>query len=149
VNSPAWRAIDAATGAYVIPDGKGTTKGSVKLDYIDDPAFGWSSKWLVSTEIKNPSTNIRRSDMSFIECDETIGPEAKELLIALGMIPDNPRYDWKEQYQYHNNGIPESFMYRGGSYTTGAFGGVFVWSCSFGHEHIGVSQGFRASYIPL
>jgi sulfatase modifying factor 1 len=149
-DSPAWRAIDAATGEYVLPDGKGTTKGSVKFDYIEEPpGLNWSSKWIVTTEIKNRMNAIRRCDMSFIKCDETVGPEAKELLVALGLIPDDPMYDYKEQYAYHNNGIPESFMYRGGSFTTGAFGGVFVWSCSFGHDHVADSQGFRASYIPL
>ncbi|NLB29178.1 MAG: hypothetical protein GX823_02980, partial [Clostridiales bacterium] len=134
-DSAAWRAIDAATGAYIAPDGKGATKGSVKLDYIDDPIFGWSSKWFVTSEIKNSSPHTRRCDFSFIKCDESISPEAQELLIALGLIPDDPMYDYKEQYAYLANGAPECFVYRGGYWGSGAFAGIFCWSCSWGREH--------------
>ncbi|MDR3278708.1 MAG: hypothetical protein LBT12_08035 [Oscillospiraceae bacterium] len=147
--SPAWRAIDAATGSYILPDGKGTTKGSVKLDYLDDSPFSWSSKWVFVTEIKNQSKDIRRGNISFVKCDETIGPEAKELLIAYGMLPDDPLYDYKEMYVYSCNGSPECFMYRGNTYDTGQFSGIFVWSLSWGGEHIGEGHGFRSSYIPL
>jgi hypothetical protein len=147
-DSAAWRAIDAATGAYIIPDGRGTTKGSVKGDY-SDAFFGWGSKWIFSTEIKDQMDQVRRCDLSFIECDETIGPEAKELLIALGMIADDPMYDYKEQYAYLNNGSPECFMYRGGYWGSGAFAGVFCWSCSWGRGHDYEGNGFRASYVPL
>ncbi len=147
-DSSAWRAIDAATGKYIIPDGKGTTKGSVKGDYVD-AFFGWGSKWVFSTEIKDQKDQVRRCDLSFIECDETIGPEAKELLIALGMIADDPLYDYKEQYAYLNNGNPECFMYRGGYWGSGSFAGVFCWSCSWGRGHDYEGNGFRASYIPL
>jgi len=146
-DSAAWRAIRAVDGEFIVPDGNGATAGSVKLDYIDDPFFGWSSKWVVSTEIRNRSTNIRRSDLSFIRCDETIGAEARELLIALGLIPDDYMYDYREQYVYHCNGSPECFMYRGGFWGSGAFAGVFCWSCSGGRSHVYEGNGFRASYI--
>jgi hypothetical protein len=148
-DAPAWRAIDAETGGYIAPDGKGTTKNSLKLDYIDDPFFGWSSKWYITTEVKNRSTNIRRCDFSFIRCDETVGPQARELLIAYGLIPDDPLYDYREQYVYHNNGSPECFMYRGGYWGSGAFAGVFCWSFSLGRDHVYEGNGFRASYIKL
>ena len=147
--SDAWRAIDAATGRYIVPDGSGTTKGSVKFDYIEDPMFGWSNKWRVVTEIKNRATQTRRCDLSFIECDEAIGAEARELLIAFGLIPDDPLYDYKEQYAYLSNGSPECFAYRGGFWGSGSFAGVFCWSCSFGREHTYEGNGFRAAYIPL
>ena len=146
-NSAAWRAVCAQTGGYIAPDGKGTTKGSVKFDYIDDSFAGWGSKWVVSTEIKNRSAAIRRCDLSFVQCDETIGPQAKELLIALGLIADDPLYDYKQQHVYQNNGISECFMYRGGYWGSGAFAGVFCWSCSAGREHTYEGLGFRASYI--
>ena len=147
--SAAWRAIDAATGGYIVPDGNGTTKGSVKLDFIDDHFLGWGSKWVISTEIKDKSPALRRCDLSFINCDDTIGSEAKELLIAFGMIADDPLYDYKEQYVYHINGIPECFMYRGGYWGSGSFAGVFCWSNSWGREHEYEGNGFRASYVPL
>jgi len=149
VDSTAWRAIDAATGNYVFPDGKGTTKGTVKGDFFDDPFFGWGSKWIFSTEIKDQKAQIRRCDMAYIECDDTIGPEARELLVALGIICDDPLYDYMEQYAYLNNGGPECFMYRGGYWGSGSFAGVFCWSCSSGRDHEYEGNGFRASYIQL
>ena len=148
-DSPAWRAIDAATGDYIIPDGNGTTKGSVKLDFIDSPFYGWSSRWHITTEIKNRSTDTRRCDLSYIQCDEEIGPEAKELLVAFGLIPDDPMYDYKEQFAYHNNGSPECFIYRGGYWGSGSNAGVFKWSCGWGRGYTYEGNGFRSSYIPL
>ena len=87
--------------------------------------------------------------MSFITCDETIGDAAKELLIAYGLIFNEPYYDYKEQYAYLNNGLPEAFMYRGGYWGSGAFAGIFCWSCSWSHGHPYEGNGFRTSYIPL
>jgi len=127
-DSTAWRAICSETGRYIVPDGDGNTKGSVKLDFIDEPFFGWSSKWVVSSNVKNRANTLRRCDFSFIACDESIGTEAKELLIALGLIADDPLYDYKEQYVYYNNGAAEVFMYRGGFWGSGAFAGVFCWT---------------------
>ena len=146
-DSAAWRAIDAATGEYITPDGNGTTKGSVKTDLVDS-FNGWSNKWFFTTSIKNRKDEVRRGDFSFIECDDTVGPAAKELLVALGLMADDPLYDYKEQYCYMNNGFPEGFMYRGGYWGSGAFAGVFCWSSSWGRDFLGEGNGFRASYIP-
>jgi hypothetical protein len=147
-DSSAWRAIDAKTGEYLVPDGNGTTKDSVKGDFFDD-VIEWGSKWFFSTEVKNRKDQIRRCDLSFIKCDETIGPEAKELLIAFGMIADDPLYDYMEQYCYLNNGKPEVAMYRGGYFGSGAFAGVFCWSNSWERTFTSEGYGFRASYVPL
>ena len=148
-DSSAWRAIDAATGKYIVPDGKGTTTGTCKLDFFDSLFYGWSSYWFITTEIKNRSKDIRRCDLSFIKCEDDIGPEAKELLVALGIIPDDPMFDYKEQFAYHNNSLPESFMYRGGYYGSDVSSGVFKWSCSSGRGYTYEGNGFRSSYVPL
>jgi hypothetical protein len=92
---------------------------------------------------------IRRGDFSYITCDDAICPEARELLAALAIIPDDPAYDYKQAYTYMNNGGPECFMYRGGYWGSGAFAGVFCWSCSAGRNHTYEGLGFRASYIPI
>lgn len=154
-DSELWRAIDGKTGKYIVPDGKGTTPGSVKMDFWDEIPYpgtitdGWSSKWFLSTRQTNRKDRIRRCDFHFIECDDTIGPKARELLIALGLIPDHPEYfDYQDEYIYHNNGRPECYMYRGCTYNTGSFCGIFVWSCSFGKEQSISLQGFRAAYVP-
>ncbi|MBQ1333319.1 MAG: hypothetical protein IIY36_10330 [Lachnospiraceae bacterium] len=151
-DSDAWRAIDAETGEYLVPDGQGTTPGSIKADYFCPPFQppAWGSKWRFSANIpESREDSIRRCDMSFIVCDETIKPAAKEFLYALGLIFNEPYFDTKEQYCYHNNGIPEAFMYRGGFWGSGAFAGVFCWSASVGRIYKYEGNGFRASYIPL
>lgn len=154
-NSDAWRAIDGKTGEYIVPDGKGTTPGSVKIDWWDEIPYpgtiteGWSSKFFFTTELKNRTDRVRRCDFHYLACDDTIGPEAKELLIALGMLPDNPTYyDYGVEFIYHNNGSPECCMYRGCTYNTGNFCGIFVWSSCWGRDKAISLQGFRASYIP-
>lgn len=151
-DSDKWRAIDAATGEYIIPDGKGTTLGSVKADYQSEPfdVAGWGSKWVFTANTPPSKADmLRRCDMSFISCDETIGDKAKELLYAYGLIFNEPYYDGKEQYVYLNNGMPETYMYRGGYWGSGAFAGIFCWSCSWGKGHPYEGNGFRTSYIPL
>jgi hypothetical protein len=144
--STAWRAIDAATGAFLVPDGKGTTKGSIKADYVGE---GWGGRWKFTTEITSRVDRIRRCDMSHIIVDDSISPAARELLYAYALIGDDPFYDYREQHVYLNNGCPECFMYRGGYWGSGAFAGVFAWSCSWGRDHNYEGNGFRASYIPL
>jgi hypothetical protein len=146
-DSSAWRAIDGATGEFVVPDGKGTTKGSVKGDFFDD-VIEWGSRWVFSTEIKNRKDMIRRCDLSVIKCDGTIGSEARERLIAYGLVTDDPMFDYMEQYAYMNNGLPEGFMYRGGYWGSGAFAGIFCWSSSWGRSFTYEGYGFRASYVP-
>ena len=33
-SSAQWKAIDATTGEYITPDGKGTTANSIKMDWV-------------------------------------------------------------------------------------------------------------------
>ena len=147
-DSSAWRAIDAATGEYIVPNGNGTTQGSVKVDWYEDVVV-WGSKWFITTEVKNRKNEVRRCDLSFVQCDESISPEAKELLFAFGLIADDPAYDYMDQYCYLNNGLPEGTMYRGGYFGSGSFAGVFCWSNSFERTYTSVNHSFRASYVPL
>ena len=150
-DSAAWRAIDAATGNYVVPDGNGTTPGTVKADYQaeDFDVAGWGSKWVFTAKDPPSRANmLRRCDMSFIRFDETVSPAARELVYAYGLAFNEPYYDYKEQYAYLNNGLPEAYMYRGGYWGSGAFAGVFCWSASWGKGHVYEGNGFRASYVP-
>lgn len=150
--SDKWRAIDATTGAFIIPDGRGTTPNSIKADYQaqEFDVAGWGSRWVFTA--KDPPSRadaLRRCDMSFIQCDETVSERARELLYAYGLMFNEPYFDYKEQYVYLNNGLPEAYMYRGGYFGSGAFAGVFCWSCSWGKGHVYEGNGFRASYIDL
>ncbi len=86
--------------------------------------------------------------MSFIQFDDTVSPAARELVYAYGLAFNEPYYDYKEQYAYLNNGLPEAYLYRGGYWGSGAFAGVFCWSASWGKGHVYEGNGFRASYVP-
>ena len=150
-DSAAWRAIDADTGEYVVPDGRGTTPGTIKADYQAErfDVAGWGSKWVFTA--KDPPSRadrLRRCDMSFIQFDDTVSPAARELVYAYGLAFNEPYYDYKEQYAYLNNGLPEAYLYRGGYWGSGAFAGVFCWSASWGKGHVYEGNGFRASYVP-
>jgi len=151
-DSYAWKAVDAKTGKYIVPDGTGTTPGSVKADYASVPfdVAGWGSRWMFTSKVPPSRANaLRRCDMSLISCDETIGPEAAELLYAYGLLYNEPYYDYKEQYAYLNNGLPEAYMYRGGYWGSGAFAGIYCWSCSWDRGHTYEGNGFRSSFVRL
>ena len=79
-SSAAWKAISAATGELVAPDGNGTTQGTVKLDFI-------SGKWTYSTTIAH-TTGANGCSFKDVTCDSSIGAAAKLLLQALAMLPD-------------------------------------------------------------
>jgi hypothetical protein len=144
-DSTAWRVINAATGKYAIPNGKGTTPGSVKCDYVDEFFDG---RWVFTDELKDIKMTVRRcTDMSRISCDGSISPEARELLIAFALISDEPTAV-HQQYAYMTNGGPECFMYRGGYWGSGASAGIFCWSCSAGRDHTFEGLGFRSAYMP-
>lgn len=149
-NSDAWRAIDAATGAYVAPDGRGTTPGTVKADYRAEPfdVANWGSHWTFTADEPVRSERLCRCDMSFITFDDSVSPAARELVYAYGLAFNEPYFDSMEQYAYLINGIPEAYMYRGGYWGSGAFAGVFCWSASWGKGHVYEGNGFRASYVP-
>lgn len=63
-SSAAWKAISAATGELVAPDGNGTTQGTVKLDFI-------SGKWTYSTTIAN-TTGANGCSFKDVTCDSSI-----------------------------------------------------------------------------
>lgn len=63
-SSAAWKAISAATGELVAPDGNGTTQGTVKLDFI-------SGKWTYSTTIAH-ATGANGCSFKDAACDGSI-----------------------------------------------------------------------------
>jgi hypothetical protein len=122
--STEWKAIDAATGNLIEPDGSGTTAGSVKMDCINN-------KVVYSINMTNKATSSRSCAFKDITCDSTISDEAKLLLIALTMAPDpdltgdgiDTTYG-SDQF-YYNNGEAERCLFRGGRWDYGASAGVF------------------------
>ncbi len=78
-SSANWKAIRGSDGAYITPDGSGTTDGSIKMNWSGS-AVQWNTtvaKGMRSCLFKN------------ITCSATnIGTAAKRKLVALGLMPD-------------------------------------------------------------
>lgn len=123
-SSSAWKAIDAATGALVTPDGNGTTEGTVKLDYV-------SGKWKYVTTITSSADEGRNSQFKDVTCDAAIGDAAKLLLQSLALLPDTELTGegidatYGGDYFYINNGAAERCASRGGHWRDGSLAGVF------------------------
>lgn len=122
-SSAAWKAISAATGELVAPDGNGTTQGTVKLDFI-------SGKWTYSTTIAH-TTGANGCSFKDVTCDSSIGAAAKLLLQALAMLPDAALTGdgidatYGGDYFYANNAEAERCLIRGGHGSGGGGAGVF------------------------
>ena len=122
-SSAAWKAISAATGELVAPDGNGTTQGTVKLDFI-------SGKWTYSTTIAH-TTGANGCGFKDVTCDSSIGAAAKLLLQALAMLPDAALTGdgidatYGGDYFYINNAEAERCLVRGGRWSNGGSAGVF------------------------
>ena len=68
--SAEWKAINAADGTLITPNGSGTTSGSVKADHINNKLV-WSTNITVKKDESDYETEAQ------IECDSTIKDGAK------------------------------------------------------------------------
>lgn len=151
VDSPAWKAINAAATTwddlFVTPDGNGTTKGTVKLDWID-------SKWTYSTTITH-ATGSQVCNFSAVTCDASIQAQAKLLLQALALLADTALVgdgiaeDYNGDGFWANNAEQERLPLRGGSWGDGAGAGVFALHLLNPRATVGASVGFRAAFENL
>ena len=121
--SAAWKAINAADGSLVTPDGNGTTAGTVKLNYA-------SSKWNYSTTITG-TKGAYGCGFASVTADATIGDAAKVLLQALAMLPDTALTgtgidtSYGGDYFYIDNNQAERCLFRGGRWYNGSSAGLF------------------------
>ena len=141
-SSAQWKAIDATTGEFITPDGKGTTANSVKLDFV-------SSKWTYSTSITSKSTDYRSCAFVNVTCNASVSDAAQAVLKALTLMPDDTAFDYEGDVFYANNGEAERAFGSGGSCGHGANAGVFCRSGSTARSNALVSVGFRAAYVKL
>lgn len=119
VGSAQWKAIDGTTGELIDPDGSGTTENSLKLDMV-------SSKWQWITGAQaDRKDESRSSTFVNVSCADTVCDEAKELLYALALMPDDTAFDYQGDYFYANNGAAERTPCRGGYWYGGSYAGVF------------------------
>lgn len=139
-SSNAWKAIDGTTGELITPDGSGTTTNSLKLDYI-------SSKWQwITGAISSSSDSSRGCTFVNVSAASTVCDEAKAILYALAMLPDDTAFDYEDDYFYVNNGVAERCPYRGGDWYHGADAGMFYTSLHGARTHSSTSLGFRSAF---
>lgn len=142
--SSEWKAIDASTGSLVTPDGKGTTSGTVKLDYVN-------SKWTFVTTISSAVDSSRSCQFKDVTAGSAIGDDAKLLLQTLALLPDteltgdgiDPTYGG--DYFWANNAADERCLIRGGRWGNGVDAGVFDVSLGSPRSSSGTNVGGRSA----
>nr|DAH48777.1 MAG TPA: Carbapenem-associated resistance protein [Bacteriophage sp.] len=136
----AWKAIDGTTGKLITPGGKGTTTNSLKLDYISNK---W--QWITGT-ISSSSDSSQSCAFVSVSAASTVCDEAKAILYALAMLPDDTAFDYEGDYFWANNAQAEHFPYRGGSWGSGAGAGVFNLTLDHARAGSGTGVGFRSAF---
>ena len=118
-NSSDWRAIDADTGEYIIPQGDGKTENSVRLDYIDG-VFVY-----VKGDISSPYAKPRFCDFNLVYATDEVCDKAKLILMSLGILPSSASSLCNGVSLYAINGKSETMMFRGGRFGQRENAGVF------------------------
>ena len=123
-SSAAWKAINAADGTLVTPDGSGTTAGTLKMDWR-------TNKWVFATTVNAEAAGDHSCLFKDLAVDTGVGDAAKLLLQSLALLPDaaltGDKIDasYGNDYFWHDNTQAERLPSRGGSWYNGSAGGVF------------------------
>ena len=141
--SALWKAIDAATGNLVTPNGAGTTAGTVKLDFVAS-----TSKFTYTTTIANTKGSFGCSFRD-VSADGTIGAAAQLLLRALAMLPESGDTAYDDDGFWVDNSQAERCLWSGGSWGNGASAGVFGVSLSNGRSKSSPSRGCRSAFCTI
>lgn len=145
--SAQWRAIKATATSwedlFIIPNGQGTTAGSVKLDWV-------SGHWQWGTSIASQSDSGRYT--TFASTTATgLSATAKLYLQAMALMPEDGAAadDYNGDYFYANNGAAERCALRGGNWSDGAYAGVFGLHFRGPRSRSGWSVGGRPAFVEL
>ena len=116
---------------------------TVRLDYATD-------KWQYATEIKSSVDQSRSCLFGNVTAASSIGKEAKLLLRALALLPEEEASpeDYEGDYMWWNNAQAERCVFRGGGWNSGAAAGVFYLHGHYARSYVHVGLGFRPAYIP-
>lgn len=139
-DSPHWYALDGKSGRWITPDGKCTTKNSVKLDNAN-------GKWqYVTGELSSCRDEIRFCEFSDVRADESICQAAADLLRAYGCLPCEDTALIEGVSLYANNGAAERVPFRGGRWGQGLNSGVFKTCLDDPRGLCSPAIGFRSAY---
>ena len=137
-----WKAIDATSGLFIDPNGAGTTPNSIKVDLV-------AGKPQYRTVVATQSASFN-AVISAITCDASISAAAQAVLMAYGLLPDEPAFDYQGDQIYFNNIEAERLFFSGGNYNYTTNAGVFYAignNNSRAHTHSSI--GFRSAYVKL
>lgn len=139
-----WMAIDGTTGAYITPNGSGTTANSLKLDYISNK-FTW-----VSGAISDKIDTGRGCSFESVSVASGVGAAAILMLQALGLYKyDTTAGAYESDYFYWNNGNADRSLFCGGFWYYGSDAGLFSPVGGHGRTVSNDSVGFRAAFVEL
>lgn len=142
--SSAWKAINAADGSLIDPNGKGTTAGTVKLKFS-------GNSWVYSTTTGTKMAS--GCNFASITADTSIGDAARLLLQALAMLPDTNLIGgsidsgYGNDYFYIDTTQRERCLFRGGYFEANALSGVFCSYLSNDRSSAGGEVCGRSAYI--
>ena len=137
-----WYALDGRTGAHLIPDGNGTTQGSIKLDMID-------GIWTYTTaEVTDALAKPRFCAFADVGTDGSLCDAVTEYLIACALMPAEGGEDIRDVAFYANNGAAERMLFRGGRWGQGMNAGVFKNCMDDPRTFSGHAVGFRSVCRP-
>lgn len=139
-SSAEWKAINAADGSLITPNGSGTTSGSIKMDFISN-TLTWS------TSITNKADAWHDIPFSNIKCDSTIGANAKLLLQNLGFLAYDGDTLESAHHCYFDNGLAEICFFSGGGWDVSGYG-LASFDCNV-RSSSGAALGFRSAYVKL
>lgn len=123
-SSAAWKAINAADGTLVTPDGSGTTAGTLKMDWR-------TNKWVFATTVNAETAGDHSCMFKDLAVDTGVCDAAKLLLQSLALLPDaaltGDKIDasYGSDYFWHDNTQAERLPFRGGVWVSGSAHGVF------------------------
>lgn len=144
--STAWKAIDATTGAFITPDGNGTTANSIKIDATGAGGAQWCKT------ITKTSENFSCA-LGALTCSADISDAAKAVLRAYGLLPvDGAKAsDYDDDRLWFNNVADERLFYSGGGFNGhGTYAGVGYRNGNWASRgYVSVSIGWRSAYVDL
>lgn len=141
-DADAWMAIDGTTGAFITPNGLGTTQNSIKLDFVNGCWF------YTCGEIQSADPHFRFCKFADVTADRSLSPIAREYLLAIGCLPV-PNCSDHDVELYANNGKPERMAFRGGRWGQGLNAGILKTCFDDPRTYSGDAVGFRSAYYEI
>lgn len=142
-SSAQWKAIDATTGAYITPNGSGTTANSIKLDWV-------SGKITYSATITTQADASRDCAFASVTCASSVSAAAQAVLKALAFLPASATAsEYEDDHMWMNNGADERAFFSGGGWNGGAYAGLFALYGNYPRSGSYWNLGFRSAYVDL